>query len=77
MVPNEEFTWFSLGASLPVISMDAERAAGQIIEAVRGRRAEIILTPAGQVVSRVASLAPGLASDLLHLIQRRRGADQT
>ena len=27
---EEEFTWFSLGASLPVISMDAERAAGQI-----------------------------------------------
>jgi short-subunit dehydrogenase len=67
---EEEFTWFSLGASLPVISMDAERAARQIIEAVRGRRAEIILTPAGQVVSRVTSLAPGLTSDLLHLVQR-------
>jgi hypothetical protein len=50
--------------------MDAERAARQIIEAVRGRRAEIILTPAGQVVSRAASLAPGLTSDLLHLVQR-------
>jgi NAD(P)-dependent dehydrogenase (short-subunit alcohol dehydrogenase family) len=24
---NQEFTWFSLGASLPLISMDAERAA--------------------------------------------------
>jgi short-subunit dehydrogenase len=67
---EEEFTWFSLGASLPVISMDAERAARQIIEAVRGRRAEIILTPAGQVVSRAASLAPGLTSDILHLVQR-------
>jgi NAD(P)-dependent dehydrogenase (short-subunit alcohol dehydrogenase family) len=65
----EEFTWFSLGASLPLISMDAERAARQIIEAVRGRRAEIILTPAGQVVSRVADLAPGLTSNVLHLVQ--------
>lgn len=52
----EEFTWFSLGASLPLISMDSERAARQIIEAVRGRRAEIILTPAGQVVSRLTGL---------------------
>jgi hypothetical protein len=50
--------------------MDAERAASQIVEAVRGRRAEIILTPAGQVVSRVASLSPGLTSAVLHLVQR-------
>jgi short-subunit dehydrogenase len=67
---EQEFTWFSLGASLPLISMDAERAARQIIEAVRGRRAEVILTPVGQLVSRVAGLAPGLTSDLLHLGQR-------
>ena len=67
---EEEFTWFSLGASLPLISMDAERAASQIVEAVRGRRAEIILTPAGQVVSRVASLSPSLTSAVLHLVQR-------
>jgi short-subunit dehydrogenase len=67
---EKEFTWFSLGASLPLISMDAERAARQIIDAVRGRRAEIILTPAGQVVSRVAGLAPSLTSDVAHLAQR-------
>jgi len=67
---DKEFTWFGLGASLPLISMDAERAARQIVGAVRERRAEIILTPAGQVVSRVAGLAPGLTSGVLHLVQR-------
>ena len=69
---GKEFTWFALGASLPLPSMDAERAARQIIEAVRARRAEIILTPAGQLVSRVGrpgaradqrSPAPGPAAD--------------
>lgn len=35
---EQEFTWFGLGASLPLVSMDAERAARQIIDAVRGRR---------------------------------------
>jgi hypothetical protein len=50
--------------------MDAERAARQIVGAIRERRAEIILTPAGQVVSRVAQLAPGLTSGVLHLVQR-------
>jgi NAD(P)-dependent dehydrogenase (short-subunit alcohol dehydrogenase family) len=68
--PGEEFTWFALGASLPLISMDAERAARQIVGAVRHRRAEIILTPIGQLVSRVAGLAPGLTSGVLNLTQR-------
>ena len=67
---GKEFTWFGLGASLPLLSMDAERAARQIVGAIRERRAEIILTPAGQVVSRVAQLAPGLTSGVLHLVQR-------
>src|SRR5256886_8613131 len=67
---GKEFTWFSLGASLPLISMDAERAARQIIRAVRERRAEIILTPAAQLISRIAGLAPGLTSEVLHLVQR-------
>ena len=34
---NQEFTWFSLGASLPLVSMDAERAAGQIVAAIAAR----------------------------------------
>ena len=50
--------------------MDAEPTARQIIEAVRARRAEIILTPAGQLVSWVAGLAPGLTSEVLHLVQQ-------
>jgi short-subunit dehydrogenase len=68
--PSKEFTWFSLGASLPLVSMDAERAARQIIAAVRQRRAEIILTPAGQLVSRAAGIVPGLTTEILHLLQR-------
>jgi short-subunit dehydrogenase len=67
---GREFTWFSLGASLPLISMDAERAARQIVSAVRARRAEIILTPAGQLASRLAGVAPGLTSLVLHQAQR-------
>jgi short-subunit dehydrogenase len=68
--PSKEFTWFSLGASLPLVSMDAERAARQIIAAVRRGRAEIILTPAGQLVSRAAGIVPGMTSEILHLVQR-------
>jgi len=68
--PAKEFTWFSLGASLPLVSVVAESAERQIIAAVRQRRAEIILTPAGQLVSRAAGIVPGLTSEILHLVQR-------
>jgi short-subunit dehydrogenase len=67
---EKEFTWFALGASLPLVSMDAERAAHRIVEAVRSRRAEVILTPAGQIAARVSGILPGLTSQALHLAQR-------
>ena len=50
--------------------MDGERAARQIVSAVRARRAEVILTPAGQLASRLAGVAPGLTSLVLHQAQR-------
>ena len=67
---EKEFTWFSLGASLPFVSMDAERAARQIVNAVRGRRAELILTPLGQVVARTAGIFPGVTAKALNLTAR-------
>jgi short-subunit dehydrogenase len=67
---DEEFTWFSLGASLPVLSMDAEVAARQIVGAMRRRRAELILTPLGQIVARGAGIFPELTSALLHLTRQ-------
>jgi short chain dehydrogenase len=55
----------------PAADVDGRRAgARQIIEAVRARRAEIILTLADQLVSRAAGLAPGLTSGILHLAQQ-------
>src|SRR6201996_7115674 len=49
---DQEFTWFSLGASLPLVSMDAERAARQIVAGVAQRRAEVFPTPAGPAPGR-------------------------
>jgi NAD(P)-dependent dehydrogenase (short-subunit alcohol dehydrogenase family) len=66
---NAEFTWFSLGASLPLVSMDAEHAAGQIVAAMAARRPAVFLTPAAQVVGRLASLAPEVTAPILHAVQ--------
>jgi short-subunit dehydrogenase len=63
---EKEFTWFSLGASLPLLSMDAGRAARRIVSAMRARRAEVILTPAAQAAARGAHLFPGLTAGLMH-----------
>ncbi|MBV9382378.1 MAG: SDR family NAD(P)-dependent oxidoreductase [Streptosporangiaceae bacterium] len=65
---EKEFTWFSLGASLPLVSMDAGRAARRIVSAMRTRQPEVILTPAAQVAARGAGVFPGLTVRLLHLM---------
>jgi short-subunit dehydrogenase len=66
---KQEFTWFSLGASLPLVSMDAERAARQIVAGMAARRPEVFLTPAAQVVGRLAGLAPEVTAPILHAVQ--------
>jgi NAD(P)-dependent dehydrogenase (short-subunit alcohol dehydrogenase family) len=67
---EKEFTWFSLGASLPLLSMDAERAARRIVAAMRARRSELVLTPLAQVAARGAAISPELTVRLLHLTHR-------
>lgn len=67
---EQEYTWFSLGASLPGISMDAERAARQIVEAARRREAERILSVPAAILVRVHGVAPALTSNVLGLVDR-------
>ncbi len=67
---DKEFTWFSLGASLPLLSMDAERAARRVVAAALAGKPEVILTPAAQLGARGAGLFPGLTARVLHLAAR-------
>lgn len=64
---EKEAAWFSLGASLPGMSIDANRAARQIVSAVKRGDAEKILSVPANVLARVHALAPGLTQDLLGL----------
>ncbi len=65
-----EYAWFSLGASLPVISMDANRAARQIVAAARRGDNQIILTPQAQLVAQLHGLFPGLTTSVLGVVNR-------
>ncbi|MFN8446340.1 MAG: SDR family oxidoreductase [Caldilineaceae bacterium] len=67
---QEEFTWFSLGASLPLISMAAERAAQQIVEATRRGDSTQILSLPAIILAYLHGLAPGLTSELLGFINQ-------
>jgi NAD(P)-dependent dehydrogenase (short-subunit alcohol dehydrogenase family) len=56
----EEYRWFALGDSIPLLSMDAERAAARIVSATLRGRPEIVLTPAARLAAIAHGVAPGL-----------------
>ena len=55
-----EYRWFALGDSIPLLSMDAERAAARIVSAAQRGKPEIVLTPAAKLAGLVHGVAPGL-----------------
>lgn len=57
--PQKEFSLFSLSASLPMMSMSAEKAARQIVAAVRRGDAEVTLTLPALILSLLHGLWPG------------------
>jgi NAD(P)-dependent dehydrogenase (short-subunit alcohol dehydrogenase family) len=67
---EKEFSWFALGSTLPLISMDAGRAAEQIVQATRRGEAERTLGLPAVLLARLQGLAPGLTADLLGLAGR-------
>jgi NAD(P)-dependent dehydrogenase (short-subunit alcohol dehydrogenase family) len=65
-----EYAWFKIGDSLPVVSMNAERAARRIVAACRHGDAEIVLTLPAKLAVLFHGLFPGMSSDLLGLVNR-------
>jgi len=65
-----EFGWFSLGASLPLLSMDAEKAASRIILAVKRRESECILSIPANILALTHGILPGPTLKILQLVNR-------
>ncbi|MBV2362944.1 SDR family NAD(P)-dependent oxidoreductase [Streptomonospora nanhaiensis] len=63
--PGAEYAWFALLSGLPVLSMDAERAARAIVRGMRQGRRYIVLTPAARVAMAAKGVAPGLVQTAL------------
>jgi NAD(P)-dependent dehydrogenase (short-subunit alcohol dehydrogenase family) len=70
-----EFRWFSVGAGAPVISMDAERAARQIVRAAKRGEAQRILSLPATVLARLHGVAPGLTTGIASLANRMLPSD--
>jgi NAD(P)-dependent dehydrogenase (short-subunit alcohol dehydrogenase family) len=65
-----EYAWFKISDSLPFTSIDARRAARQIVEAARRGDPEVVLTMQAKAAALFHGLFPGLTADLLGLVNQ-------
>ena len=70
-----EFAWFATADSLPIVSIDGERAAGRIVRGVLSGRAVMTVTPIGFLAPRVDALFPNLTAGLLAVATRLLPSD--
>lgn len=67
---DKEYTWFALGDSLPLLTIDAERAARRILDACRRGQPRLTITPQARVLGALDELAPGAFARLSGVINR-------
>jgi hypothetical protein len=65
-----EYAWFVISGSLPLTSMNAERAARQIIRACKRGDAEVVLSFQARLAALFHGIFPGLTADILSGIDR-------
>jgi short-subunit dehydrogenase len=65
-----EYAWFSISDSLPVVSMNAERAAQKIVRASQFGEGEVILSLPAKVGIKFNALFPGLTAKFLAIANR-------
>jgi NAD(P)-dependent dehydrogenase (short-subunit alcohol dehydrogenase family) len=67
---RQEFTWFAIADSLPLMSIDAERAAGQIVDAARHGDAELVVTWPARMAVMAAAIMPNAMAGVMSLTNR-------
>ena len=65
-----EYAWFSIGDALPLLSMDAKRAARKIVNACIRGDAEIILSLPANIAAQLHGAFPNATADVLALAER-------
>jgi short-subunit dehydrogenase len=72
-----EHRWFTAADSLPLLSIDAERAAAKLVAAALRGKPEVVLTPAAKLATRLHGLAPSTTLRLIAVVNRLLPADDT
>jgi NAD(P)-dependent dehydrogenase (short-subunit alcohol dehydrogenase family) len=67
---RSEYAWFAISDALPLVSIDAERAAHQIIDACRHGDPELTITLQARLISIANNLFPGLVAQMMMLTNR-------
>ncbi|MDQ6885043.1 MAG: SDR family oxidoreductase [Candidatus Dormibacteraeota bacterium] len=65
-----QYSLFAPMASLPIISMDAERIARRILTATRRGEAQLTLSLPANVLARINGLMPGMTARTMDLVNR-------
>jgi NAD(P)-dependent dehydrogenase (short-subunit alcohol dehydrogenase family) len=64
---REEYAWFAISDALPVTSIQAERAARQIVAACKRGQAELVITPQAVLAVKFRALFPEATAAMLAL----------
>lgn len=65
-----EYIWFTLGDTLPFSAISAERAAWQILGAIKRRSPEHIISTQAFILAKLFALFPGATTEFLGLVDR-------
>lgn len=65
-----EYAWFVISDSLPLVSLNADRAARRVVEACRHGDAHVVLGAPAKLADAFHALFPGVTADLLGLVNR-------
>jgi short-subunit dehydrogenase len=65
-----EYAWFSISGALPLISMNADRAARMILSACKYGRADVTLSLPAKLAVAIDALAPEFTADVTSLAAR-------
>lgn len=67
---QKEYAWFATFDALPLISIDAERAASQIIEAARYGDPALTISVPAKIVAALNNVTPGLIANIMAITNR-------
>jgi NAD(P)-dependent dehydrogenase (short-subunit alcohol dehydrogenase family) len=66
----KEYSWFAIASSLPMLTISAERAGRQILDACRRGDAELVITAPAKLAVLARTIVPELFSGATSLVQR-------